>query len=92
MNPLLLAVLPLIVTGLTSLIKRLPAVDKTEGTARAVIVRGIAALLSLGGIIAAFMSSGQVPDPNILGDIVLTISLAFMTFLGSIGGHSVFKK
>ena len=93
MTPILLAVLPLIVTGLTSLIKRTPVVSKDASSEkRDLVIRGIAAVLSLLGVLGSFMLSGALPDPAILSDLVTTIALTFMVFIGSIGAHSVAKK
>ncbi len=93
MQALIFAVLPLIITGLTSLIKRAPVVDNVADQGkRNVIIRAIAALLSLAGVVGKFMLTGQVPNPEILSDLVLTVSLGIMTFFGSVGGHELLKR
>lgn len=92
MQAIIFAVLPLLVTGFTTLLKRVPVIDKTDGTTRVVIIRGLAAFLSLLGVVGAFLSTGQIPDLTILNDLILTLVLAFLTFLGSVGGHEILKK
>lgn len=87
MQPILFAIAPIIVTSLTTVLKRIPFIPQ-DGSARYWIVRIIAALLSFGTVIVNYMLTGQPIDPNSLQTIVLT----FMTFLGSVGGHEIAKQ
>jgi hypothetical protein len=93
MQPIIFAILPVLVTGLTSLIKRTPIVsdDASQGT-RSLIIRSIAAVLSIGGVWSAFALTGVSPDPTVISNDVAILALGFMTFLGSIGGHEVASK
>lgn len=90
---IILALLPVLVKFLTSGIKRLPVIDNTNSQSkRNVIIRTIAALLSLGGVIGLFMLTGETPDPTQLADVITVLALAFMTALGSFGVHEVAKN
>jgi len=98
MSPVILALLsPAIiapvVTALLSLIKRAPVVKdvKNEDT-RNLMFRGGAAVLSLGGVLGAFMLTGVAPDPKVLSDILVVIAMVFISVIGSIGTHSLTKK
>lgn len=97
MNPILIALLsPAIIgpvsTALISLFKRIPAVDSIEnqGT-RNLILRGIGAVLALGGVLGAYMVSGITPDLTQVNDILVTLALTFTAFIGSVGTHSLAK-
>lgn len=98
MNPIMIlllspAVIGPVATGLISLIKRTPAVTNVEDQSkRNLILRGLAALLSLGGILGAFMATGITPDPTVVSDILITLVLVVMSLLNSLGLHNLFKK
>lgn len=93
MSTLIFALVPVLVTGLTTLIKKTPLVsDSASQSTRNVIIRFIAALLSLAGIVGAFMLSGQTPDVSVINNDVTIIALSFMAFLGSVGGHEIAKS
>jgi hypothetical protein len=93
MSAIFIAILPMLVTALTSIIKRAPVIDNTNSQGkRNLIIRSIAAILSLGGIVGGFMINGVAPDPAVLADILGVLALAFVTFLGSVGFHSIAKS
>lgn len=92
MSPIILALLPIAVKGLTSAFKYLPVVNRADTGTRAVAIRMCAALLSLGGVVGTFMLTGIAPDPTNVNDILITLVLAFTTFIGSTGIHELFKK
>lgn len=98
MNPLILVLLsPAVIgpvsTAIVSGIKRIPVVSNIEGQSkRNLILRGIAAILSLGGVIGAFMATGISPDPAVLSDIVITLVLVGTSLLNSLGFHNLFKR
>lgn len=88
------AVIGPVSTGLISLIKRaVPAISNQEDQSkRNLILRGLAALLSLGGIVGAFMATGITPDPTVISDILITLVLVAMSLLNSLGFHNLLKK
>ena len=87
------AVIGPVATALVSVIKRTPVVSNVEDQGkRNLILRGLAALLSLGGILGAFISTGITPDPTQVSDILVTLALVFTSFVGSIGTHNILKK
>lgn len=98
LNPIMVlllspAVIGPVSTGLISLIKRTPAVSNVEDQSkRNLILRGIAAVLSLGGIFGAFIATGIVPDVSQVSDILITIALVVMSLLNSLGFHNLFKR
>lgn len=92
MSPIILALLPILVKVLTSAFKYIPVVNNAETGTRTTVIRVFAAVLSLAGIVGAFMLNGTAPDPANLSDIVTTLLLAFMTFIGSTGIHDLLNK
>jgi len=87
MSSLLLALSPFVVTGLTSLLKRIPQVSNLSETKRVAAIRFIVAILSLVSASLVFMLGG---DP-VGSTSVEEASLAFITFLSALGGHDLLK-
>ena len=98
MNPLILALLsPAIIgpvaTALISVIKRFPVVSNVEDQGRRnLILRGLGAILSLLGVVGAFIATGVSPDLTVVSDILITLAMVFMSLTGSIGFHNLLKK
>lgn len=98
MNPLILALLsPAIIgpvaTALISVIKRFPVVSNVEDQGRRnLILRGLGAVLSLLGVIGAFIATGVTPDLTVVSDILITLALVVMSLLNSLGFHNLLKK
>lgn len=87
------AVIGPVATALISGIKRLPAVSNVEDQSkRNLILRGLAALLSLAGIVGAFLSTGITPDLTQVSDIIITLILVGMSLLNSLGFHNLLKR
>lgn len=87
MEALIFALVPFIVTPLTSLIKRIPLIDALPEGPYKWVLRFIVALLSFGGVIVAYMTTGTVDTNG-----VSTFVLALLTFLSSTGIHFLGKK
>lgn len=87
------AVIAPLTTAIISRVKRLPTVQGVEDQSRRnLLLRGLAALLSFLGIIGAFLSTGILPDPTTVSDILVTLILTFSAFVGSLGVHNLGKK
>jgi len=87
MENLLLLVSPFLVSGLVSLIKRIPTVENLSYGPYVVVVRIIALGLSLAGAIGTFMLTGNLDESS-----VNVFVLALLNFLGSTGIHFLGKK
>lgn len=87
MTDLLFALIPFVVSGLTSLIKRIPVLTSLSDGPYTWIVRFIAALLSFLGVLGAYIATGTL-DASAL----TTFALALMTFIGATGVHFLGKK
>lgn len=85
---LLLAASPVIVTGIVSALKRLPAVDYLSDSGRVVVIRLVAALFSFGSATLIFWLGGDAVNHASVEEFVL----AFITFLGAVGSHDLLKK
>jgi len=88
MNALLLALSPFVVTGLTSLLKRIPQISNLSESKRVAAIRFIVALLSLISASLVFMLGG---DP-VMQTSVDELVLAFVTFMGATGGHEMLRR
>jgi len=85
---LLLAASPVIVTGIVSALKRLPVIDNLTDGGRVAAIRLVAALFSFGSASVIFWLGGDPVNHASVEEFVL----AFITFLGAIGSHSLLKK
>jgi hypothetical protein len=78
---------PFAVTAITSLVKRSPVFDLSP-EARTVSIRLVAAVFSFAAATFIFMLGGDPVSDVSINELVF----AAMTFLGSVGGHHLFKK
>lgn len=83
---ILLAFAPFVVSGLTSLIKRIPVLANMEDGPFTWIVRFIAALLSFLGVIGIYMTTGTLDE-----GALQTFALTLLTFIGATGVHFLGK-
>lgn len=81
MEALVLALSPFAVSILTSLTKRLPAIDNSYGASRVWGVRALAAFFAL---VVAYLG-GQALDATMLE----SFSLALLNFLAATGTHFI---
>lgn len=88
MTAILYALLPVIVTAFTALLKNIPVIGDMTGGTRLVVVRFIAALLSFLGVIGAHMTTGTEIDPSAVQLFVESL----MVFLGAVGTHELTKQ
>jgi len=88
MNTLLYALTPILVTGITSLFKRLPGMNTIPEGVYLWTIRFVCAVLSFLGVVATSYATGDPIDPS----SVEAFSLTAMTFLGSVGAHYLGKK
>lgn len=88
MNTLLYALTPILVTGLTSLFKKLPGISTVPDGVYLWTIRLVCAILSFLGVVATSYVTGSPVDPS----SIETVSLTIMTFLGSVGAHYLGKK
>ncbi len=87
-TPLFVAALPLIVTALTSVTKRIPVFANIPESARPTIIRFVVALWSLLGAGVIYMLGGDPITSTSIEEFVI----AFVGFLGAIGGHELLKR
>lgn len=87
MTALLFALSPFVVSGLTSLIKRLPVLANMSDGPFTWFTRFIVLLLSFGAVVGSYMSTGILDI-----DTLSTLTLTLLTFLGATGVHFLGKK
>lgn len=85
---LILAVSPFIVTGLTSLTKRIPIINGLSDGARVAAIRLVAAVFSVASASIIFALGG---DP-VAHASVEEVVLALLTFMSATGGHELLKQ
>jgi hypothetical protein len=88
MEALILAVVPLVVTALTSITKRIPVIKNLPDGVRIASIRLVAAIFSFIGASAVFALGGDPVTQTSANELVL----AFVTFLGALGGHDLLKN
>lgn len=91
MAALLFALNPFLVSGLTSLIKRIPAISNLSDGKFTVIVRLIAATLSLLGAIGVYLQTGTLDQDQVAFFINVFID-TILNFTAATGIHFLGKK
>ncbi len=88
METLVLAILPFIVTGLTSVFKRIPVINNLSDGARLAAIRLITAVFALAAASGVYALGGDPITETSVNEFVM----ALYAFLGAIGAHSVLKN
>lgn len=83
---ILLLAAPFVVSTLTALIKKVPVLTNLTDGPYTWIVRLIAFVLSLLGVVGAYMTTG-----NLDVDALSVLTMTALTFLGSTGVHFLVK-
>lgn len=87
MDALIFAIIPFLVTGLTSLTKRIPVFDISDPAVRTAVVRAIAAVFAFLGVSFVYMFGGDPITQTSVEELVI----ALLTLFAAIGGHEVLK-
>lgn len=88
LSSIILALSPFVVAVLTGATKRLPVFNNLSEGARIASVRFVAAFFAVASASIIFMLGG---DP-VMQTSVEELVLAFITFLGAVGGHELLKQ